>query len=146
MIIVDVVCFHLRSPENREILIMAAVPESLACLLDLVDEDIVLAFIEGAQGQRISVPKKAEGSRLAAVYGLEIARALCRTWGGDKYIVPSCRWWRAKKHADSGMAVSDIAARLGIVRGSVYELLNRSDTKLLASRRPWQDDRQISLF
>ena len=125
---------------------MAAVPESLACLLDSVDEDIVLAFIEGTQGQRISVPKQAEGSRLAAVYGLEIARALCRAWGGDKYVVPSCRWWRAKKYADKGLPVSDIAVRLGITRNSTYELLNRSGATLIASRRQWQDDRQTSLF
>lgn len=135
-----------ESAENRDILTMVAVPESLACLLDEVDEDVVLAFIEGTQGQRISVPKKSEGSRLAAVYGEGIARALCRAWGGDKYVVPSCRAWRARKYADRGLPVSDIAARLGMTRGGTYDLLNRSGTQLCQSRRPWQDDRQISLF
>lgn len=122
------------------------VPESLACLLETVDEDIVLRFIEGTQGQQISVPRNAEGSRLASIYGLEIARALCRTWGGDKYGVPSCKRWRAQKYAALGLSASEIAARLGVTRNAAYDLLRRSGTSLMSGRLRQQDDRQISLF
>lgn len=124
---------------------MIEAPENIAWLVEAVGEDEALAFIEGVAGQRLVIPRNADGSRFETLYGSDIARAVCEMFGGVMWEVPTVKGWRARILARRGLTDNEIAIRCGINYRSVRRLLERGDQ--VARRRVCnQDDRQTSLF
>ena len=89
----------LRDPETlqrymegfSEAQLYSLLPFGLADILDLVSLEALARLIAEHGGQRIYIPKRAEGSQMAAVVGLEAATALCDRYGGDHLDVPVAR-------------------------------------------------------
>ncbi|NHO33310.1 hypothetical protein [Acetobacter fallax] len=119
-------------------------PAHIAWMVDAVGEDSALRFIESAAGQRLTIPRKAAGSRLAEVYGDDVASVICDRYGGDFYIVPMCKTWRIKLYARMGLTVNEMAARAGISFVAVHQKLASGDGR--PERIRPKDERQTSLF
>ena len=121
-------------------------PAHIQFLVDAVGEDAALAFIESTGGQRIYVPAQPLGSKLAALYGEEIAGALGARWPGEKYEVPIARRWRIQLYAVRGLTINEICLRTGLGTSAVYDALSKPYLGATAPRRVWVDERQQSLF
>ncbi|MDI6653160.1 hypothetical protein QMA67_09435 [Gluconobacter japonicus] len=69
-------------------------PAGIDWLVSAVGEDVALSFLESVGGQRIQVPRTAEGSRLATLYGVDVASALSAEYGGLSVKIPVRKKWR----------------------------------------------------
>lgn len=124
---------------------MTSRPDLLTSLIAAVGEDEALAFLESEAGRPIMVPRHAEGSRLADLYGPGVASVLVALRGGESFAVPQYREWRIRKLASRGLTKSDIAGRSGCSVRRVFDVLRRNPvTRARPERR--QDDRQMDIM
>lgn len=124
-------------------------PANIEFLAQAVGDDAALIFIEQLAGQRIFVPRVPAGSRLEALYGIEIATALSSRYPQEMWNVPVCRDWRIRKHLELGMTLNQIAARVGVSLDAVGRSLRkpyRGQMAIRSSKVRFADDRQIDLF
>lgn len=121
-------------------------PAQIEFLARAVGDDIALTFIEQTAGQRLKVPYRAEGSRIELLYGEDIARALCKEYGGTEWHVPTCRDWRIRRYLALGLSSNDIAARAGVSNRAVFLSLKKPYNGQKAIRPRLVDARQPDLF
>ncbi|OUJ17074.1 hypothetical protein [Acetobacter sp. DsW_063] len=119
-------------------------PHTISWLVDAVGDDVALQFLESCAGQRLTVPMKADGSRLASLYGEDVARAICARHGGLHWFVPTCKSWRVAHYARMGMTVNEMAQRAGITFQGVHALLKSGGGR--PPRERSVDPRQPDLF
>ncbi|GBQ27178.1 hypothetical protein AA0472_2341 [Acetobacter estunensis NRIC 0472] len=123
---------------------MTLPPHTISFLVDAVGETRALEFVESEAGKRLRIPRSADGSKLARLYGVEVARALCDWRGGEAWEVPLCRVWRARCYEAQGLNTNEIAFRLGLSFRAVIRLLKRTGGR--QPPRRLRDPRQASLF
>jgi len=104
-------------------------------LVSAVGEDTALAFLESVGGQRIQVPRTAEGSRLATLYGVDVASALSAEYGGLSVEIPVCKKWRILVLAARGLPVNDIATRVGASWRYVRAVIQAGPAHIRVERR-----------
>ncbi|NVN45117.1 hypothetical protein HW537_14585 [Asaia siamensis] len=121
-------------------------PANIEFLVQAVGDEAAFTFIEQLAGQVISVPRRVKGSRLALLYGDEIASALSEARGGDLWLVPVCRDWRIRRYLAMGMTIGEICQRAGVSKRAVYYSLSKPYRGQKAIRPRLSDDRQIDLF
>lgn len=120
-------------------------PDLLTSLIAAVGEDEALAFLESEVGRRIMVPRHAEGSRLADLYGVGVASVLVALRGGESFTVPQYREWRIRKLASRGLTKSDIAGRCGCSDRWVFDVLRRNPAPRTRPEKA-RDDRQMDIM
>lgn len=123
-------------------------PEAISCLVDVAGEDAVLCLLEAEGGKQMSVPRKSVGSRIAALYGEDLARVICDLFGPGVWVVPMCKRWRIVRYREMGLTIMEIATRVGLSERAVYRAIHSARADGARVRRPPRpvDPRQPSLF
>lgn len=113
---------------------------------------VAAALMEELAGSVVYVPKKfMENGPLKAI-GQEKAEALIAEFAAETLYIPSRLAARAdyrdmfekvEKLVDEGLTTSEIAGRLGISQGYVFQVRRRAGAPKIAKK---PDPRQISLF
>lgn len=88
--------------------------------------EALLALIEHSGGLWFYVPTGAGIAGLAEIIGRPAAEHLAARCGGDRFIVPLGREWRAQILKSRGLSYRDIAIALGMTENGVYRSLRRS--------------------
>ena len=116
-------------------------PQLLQQVADAAGEAAALKLVQELGGQKITVPRQPEGSKLAAKFGIETASGIVELYGGNAAYIPNLgqRLAASRKRfvlTNPQMSANALAHALGIS--------SRQVEKLRASSRP--DHRQPSLF
>jgi len=102
-------------------------PAELAWAAELIGAEATLALVEAYGGIALYVPREVnQASPLALAIGLPAARALAQAHGGEDWIVPLVKWWRARCYRAQGLNVREIARRLQMTEKSVSAMLARA--------------------
>lgn len=114
---------------DREI--VAALPEVLATLHDVVPLDAVRKISDHFGGTRLYIPKTpTEACELAQAIGLDAAQAICRIYGGESIEVPKSDVLRrairnrelVRQHRD-GKSARDLARQYDLTKRQVSHIL-----------------------
>lgn len=99
----------------------------LGTLIAMLGRERVLLLIRAFGGMRVYVPVYAkEGSRIASVAGLQVAKALTERFGGGAFRLPLAKSWLARVYREQGWSYGRIAHALGSTETSVHRWLRES--------------------
>ena len=73
-------------------------------LRELLGDEDFLALVETFGGDRLYIPKSAEGTIVSAALGGEAAARLAARYGGDYPRIPLAREFRARQYRAAGLA------------------------------------------
>jgi len=96
-----------------------AVPSSLNQLIDAAGVDAALTLVAARRGTRFWIPKKAEGSELAKIVGIDDARKIVEELANERIEIPVAkrilnRWLRER-----GASQEARANKIGVSRRTV---------------------------
>lgn len=89
-------------------------PHGLMILAEAVGTEVALRIALARRGTRLRIPKRAEGSILVAMVGIDAARQLVRQLADVEIEIPLAKEVLAFWMRDRGASVAEIANRLGI--------------------------------
>lgn len=89
-------------------------PHGLMILAEAVGTEVALRIAMARRGTRLRIPKRAEGSILVSLVGIDAARTLVRELADVEIEIPLAKEVLAHWMRDQGASVAEIANRLGI--------------------------------
>lgn len=99
-------------------------PAEAAWLSEVIGAEATLRLVEGRGGVALYIPHEVnQGSPLAQMIGLDAARRLAASYGGEHRVVPLLRWWRVRVERARGLTDRAIARRLVMTEAHVSRLL-----------------------
>ena len=120
-------------------------PAEAAWMTDVIGAEATLLLVERRGGQAMYIPHEVnQASPLAQLLGLDAARALAGSYGGEHRKIPLLRWWRVRVEKARGLTDRAIAAKLVMTEDHVSRLL-RARAPAPAST-PAKPTSQLSLF
>lgn len=123
-------------------LALETLPASLRDMADRLGLPAVSYLVEKLGGTTIPVPLRASAigearyRRLCEIIGKDIARALCREYGGVALYIPNCRAAVMDARDAEIIAVRDALAKQGITEREIVERLARQYR--LSDRQVWR--------
>ncbi|MBS4046165.1 MAG: hypothetical protein KG075_07475 [Alphaproteobacteria bacterium] len=101
-----------------------SLPHGLQQIADVAGVDVAVTLAMAIAPERLHVPKKALGSKLATIVGLEAANKIVAAYGGERIDIPLGKRALALHLLDRGHSVTQVGKLLKMARRSVQYLKN----------------------